>query len=94
MRRWFAFATVLLLAAPAWADWQDQWLAFVYPNKDDLTTHEMYGPYDSLEKCRDISLAVIYDRSLQEHADYECGLNCEPWGSDGGFPMRCETTSR
>ena len=23
MRRWFAFATVLLLAAPAWGDWDD-----------------------------------------------------------------------
>ncbi len=89
--------TAIILALGLWYFFvleQDQWLAFVYSNKDDLTTHEMYGPYDSLEKCRDAALAVIYDRSLQEHADYECGLNCEPWGSDGGFPMMCEVTSR
>ena len=73
---------------------KDRWLAFVYPNKDDLSTHEASGPYGSLEQCRDASLAVIDARSLQTQATYECGLNCKPWGSDGGFPMMCEVTSR
>ena len=42
MRRLFAFATVLLLAAPAWADFDDGWVA--YERGDYGTAFEEWLP--------------------------------------------------
>jgi hypothetical protein len=78
------FSCLLLLAC------SDKWDGFVYPNKNDLTTHVGIGAFKSLEECRDSARAVISKTSSVERGDYECGLNCK---FNGGLNI-CEETAK
>ena len=64
----------------------EEWTAFAYPDKNDLTVHKEFGPFESLEACRDAAMAAIDIN----RGDYECGLNCEA----GSYPLICEKTLR
>ena len=73
-----------------WED--DKWTGSVYPNKHNLTVHrKVPGEYSTLEACRAVALEMIRDNGWR-NADYECGLNCEPFGS--GLINICEETLR
>ena len=67
---------------------EDEWVGFVYPNKNDLTTHQEIGAYLTLADCRSAALATIDAGGWRGNADYECGLNCRR----GSLPMICEKT--
>ena len=90
--------SLLLLAAIA-AYWivtvtlgRETWRAFVYPDRGDLLEHRDLGEFDSLEECRDASLAYLSEMGASQIGDYECGLNCRSDASIG--LMVCEETLR
>lgn len=70
---------------------QEQWRGFVYPTRA-MIDYQVLGEFDSLEECRDHTVAWLEDRNLLGVGDYECGLNCEL--SDSGIIYVCEETTR
>ena len=69
----------------------DIWDGYVYPNKNDLSSHVAIGQFHTLEACRASAVGTL---SLATHGnpsrgDYECGLNCKP---KDGFNVCEETT--
>lgn len=69
----------------------EQWSGFVYPDKNNLGTHQFAGHFPSLEECRRGAMDVISALgNAGRNADYECGLDCK-----GGTGMLvCERTER
>jgi len=61
---------------------QSTWLATVYPNRSDLTVYRQVGWFKNLEECRAACLQQLnmMGRPWPAVGDYECGLNCEPYG--------------
>jgi len=88
---------VITLAAGA-AVWsvtagsEDEWRAFVYPDRNSLARHVEARPFRSLQACRDAAPAPIQANGWAGRADYECGLNCK--GKLGGWPPVCDETRR
>ena len=69
----------------------DRWNAVVYPDRNDLAVDIRLGEFASLETCRAAALTKIDTLGVGEVADYECGLNCEPYLVD---MLMCEETTR
>ena len=67
------------------------WEGFVYPNKNDLTSHVGIGHYKTLEECRAAAIAALQQISSVERGDYECGLNCKESKDLYGIKV-CEET--
>lgn len=84
------YLIIPVIAIGAWLLWpSEEWMGFFYPNRYDLTEHVETGIFDSLEECRDHTLAYGEDRGIPyTRFDYECGLNCE--GEYGAYV--CEET--
>lgn len=84
---------IVLVIALALAGCSDRWEGFVYPDKENLTKHFGIGEYETLEACRWAARTALLqhaDRGL-EQGDYECGLNCKPFGNDMKV---CDKTER
>lgn len=62
---------------------QEVWMGYVYPDRQDLTRHDVVGSFGSLNRCLD---AVREQAGLA--GAYECGLNCR----DEGTINVCERT--
>ena len=86
--RW---ASVLLVIGLLVGCDDDDWTGHVYPDKDHLLDDQYVGTYPSLSECRGAALAVISLLPDPTRADWECGLNCEPWA---GGVLACEKTLR
>ena len=69
-----------------------EWTAYVYPKKTDMSIHTSHGPFDSLEQCIDSAQSVIFSLNKSNSASYECGLNCE-FNTDYGLNV-CEETAK
>lgn len=86
--------TLLLVAGLlVWWIWPrpEDWTATVY-NDSALTLHRHVEGLSSLEECRAAAWAALQEAGWTEAGTYECGLNCEPFGSLG-YDMRvCEET--
>jgi len=67
----------------------DEWQGYVYPDKSNLLNDERIGSFDTLESCREAANRYISRLASPITATYECGLNCEPYGS--GLSV-CEKT--
>ena len=78
-----------LVAIVAFLFWptKEEWTGIVYPNAPDLTEYQNIGVFESLESCRSFIVERMSDTN--GHYDFECGLNCEPWGND---MLKCERT--
>ena len=74
-----------------WFAEDDVWSAYVYPNANDLMVDHFAGEFSTLENCRDAAKTMI-EINGWTNADYECGLNCEPW--EGTSINVCEETLR
>jgi hypothetical protein len=88
----FWFSCLAMLNLTGCDNRPDQWDAFIYPNRHDLTTNETIRGFKTLELCQKAAidrLSVISDPS---GGDYECGYKCEAHGSLGGNV--CEETTR
>jgi hypothetical protein len=88
--RWIIVGGLLLVSLAACRE--EQWDGFVYPSRADLTQHIVIGQFSSLESCRNEAYATLERNGWAPSGDYECGLNCKPWGSSG--MMVCEETQR
>jgi hypothetical protein len=69
----------------------DRWLATVYPEAPSLLVHIHLDEYETLEECRMAALSFLRQQGVTDGL-YECGLNCETFGSDSDM-MLCEETS-
>lgn len=60
-----------------WGDKVEEWNSFIYPNKNE-TKKFIKSPmkFDTLQKCKEVSLDQIKQKNLQGIATYKCGLNC------------------
>ena len=90
IERTFAVVAVISCMLLVGCSGKEEWRGFLYPNRDDLTTHVEIGTFGSLEQCRD---AVRANKAYSENADYECGLNCRDELGPGG-PLVCKKTER
>ncbi|MBU4479899.1 hypothetical protein KKG48_00440 [Patescibacteria group bacterium] len=70
----------------------DNWIGFYYPDKNDLTEYKQSQKYKTVEECRDWvdSQVSIYNPN-DEVYDYECGKNCKKDGSSDLYICK-ETT--
>ena len=85
--------TVLMLSCMFLSGCGGSWEGFVYPDKEDLSTHIGIGSYSSLDECRVSALASLRQISSPERGDYECGYKCSSRSDLGGLKV-CETTER
>jgi len=71
----------------------DTWEGFVYPNKNDLTTHRSLGEFPSLAACRAAARGILSELQALDRGDYECGKNCDDGAKLGGVKI-CQETLR
>mgnify|MGYP003667781788 CR=1 FL=1 len=69
---------------------EQEWTAYVYPTKTDMSIYTTHGPFDSLEQCVNSSQSIMFSLNKPDYASYECGLNCE-FNKDYGLNV-CEET--
>lgn len=55
----------------------DNWTAFYYPQKDDLSIYTKQSGLIDFEACRDYIWNLSEERDADGEYDYECGKNCE-----------------
>ena len=90
--RWARLVLALLVVGGFSYACSEEWEGFVYPNKNDLTTHRNIGVFNSLEECRAAATATLQGLNALGRGDYECGLNCR---YEEGFTVKiCEATER
>ena len=68
--------TGLLFAAYSCDSTDDNWLATIYPSKDDLANNYHLGTYKALATCRRAGQYQLEKNGWGETGTYECGLNC------------------
>lgn len=71
----------------------DEWSAFVYPDRGDLTTHVEMRGFKTFDQCQTAAMNVIRGFGYTDRADYECGHKCEP-RPDLGDVNICKETRR
>ncbi len=71
----------------------DQWDAFVYPDRDDLTKHEEIAGFKTFELCQQAAIGRLRSLSDPDAGDYECGYRCEPRADLDGINV-CEETRK
>lgn len=69
--------TALLLSGCFGDDKEENWTAFIYPDKND-TKKFVKSPvtFKTLEECKKISILEIKEQNLEGIAFFKCGLNC------------------
>ena len=61
-----------------------EWLGFVYPDKNNLLHDIQIGAYSSLDSCRSAAHSLMSEKDWVVTGTYECGLNCK---YDGGIGL-------
>lgn len=91
--RLVAVVVLILIIAGVFRDYliPDRWLATVYPDAPSLLVHVHLDEYDTLDECRFAARDYLMELGIADGL-FECGLNCEPFGSDGDM-MLCEETT-
>lgn len=56
---------------------EEEWMAFVYPNANDLSVHIELGPFRNFAECQAAAIGNLRGKGLAKTGDYECGLDCE-----------------
>jgi len=69
----------------------DQWDAFVYPNRNDLTVHEEIAGFKTFELCQSAAINRLRTLPDPDGGDYECGYKCEPRADLDGINVCKET---
>ncbi len=67
---------------------EEKWLGFYYPDKNNLLIDKEIGTYSTLEDCRQAARLLIQSNP---NGDYECALNCD---TSKEKPYICEKTER
>lgn len=89
MKNFFGVGLIIVII---WYFWpSEEWSGYFYPNKDNLSNYQFTGLFDSLQECRDVTVAYGEDKGIPySQFDYECGLNCK---NKSGLNI-CKETSR
>ena len=68
-------------------DRPDQWDAYIYPDRYDLSEHEVLKGFKTFDLCQ--QAAIVRLRSLPDpsEGDYECGYKCGPMDEYGGMTI-------
>ncbi len=88
------FVLLLIVIIMAWdylKEDKQEWIGFVYPDKNNLWNDKNIGTFDSLEACRNEARSALYQMNATYSGDYECALNCD---TSRGKPYICEETKR
>ena len=89
---WKAAAAVgLALAASGCDKRPDQWDAFVYPNRNDLSVHEEIAGFKTFELCQQAAIDRLRTFPDPDNGDYECGYKCGPNPEFGNAKLCKET---
>lgn len=83
---------VLAIGAAYWF-WprEEIWLGTVYADAGNLVAFEHVGEFASLAACLDGVYTKLNTFNDPSAADFECGLNCEPY-LEGSDLLICEET--
>jgi hypothetical protein len=83
----------MLLVLGACDSRPDQWDAFVYPNRNNLSIFDRISGFKTFELCQ--QAAIDRMRVIQEASggDYECGYKCGMSPEFGGLNV-CEETRK
>ena len=89
---------VILLAVGAYFLYQgrsstEEWTGVFYPNRSNLTVHQIVGNFDTLDMCRSELIGRANSQENPNNADWECGLDCRPYEGDPEM-LICEKTER
>lgn len=84
---------LLALATTACDRRPDQWDAFVYPDRNDLTKHEEIAGFKTFELCQEAALDRLRTMAAPDGGDYECGYKCEARADLNGINV-CEETRK
>jgi hypothetical protein len=87
----FCILVILLLALSGCSN-KEQWEGYVFPNKDNLLIHRNSGRFQSLQECKDASMAILESLDALEKGYYECGKNCKSGASH--YNRGCEDSFR
>jgi hypothetical protein len=71
----------------------DQWDAFVYPDKGDLSEFHKIAGFKSFELCQQGAIDILRATNAAAAGDYECGYKCAPDASMGGLNV-CKGTRK
>lgn len=80
------------LACGACDNRPDQWDAFIYPDRDNLSLHYQIRGFKTFEHCQEAAQSDLDRRGWAEAGDYECGYKCGP--HEGFSGMLCEETRK
>jgi hypothetical protein len=84
-------ATFALLILSGCDNRPDQWDAFVYPDRNDLTVSEKIAGFKTFELCQSAALQRLRSNPEPDSGDYECGYKCEPRADLDGISVCKET---
>ncbi|WP_313808556.1 hypothetical protein [Sphingobium sp.] len=82
---------LLALSTAACDSRPDQWDAFVYPDRDDLSKHEEIAGFKTFELCQQAAIGRLRTLPDPDTGDYECGYKCEPRADLDGVNVCKET---
>lgn len=93
-RTQMVFVVVCIVAGAYWL-WPttESWTGVFYPDRSNLTIHEIVGEFESLESCRNFIIRKIDTLEEPNLSDWECGLNCKPFDGDPEM-LLCAKTER
>jgi len=79
------------LALAGCDDRPQQWDAYIYPNRNDLTKHEKIAGFKTFELCRQAAINRLRAMPDPAGGDYECGYRCGPKEGFGDADLCKET---
>ncbi len=82
---------LLALFAAACDNRPDQWDAFIYPDRNDLTKHKEIKGFKTFDLCQQASIDQLRALPDPDGGDYECGYKCEPRADLNGINVCKET---
>lgn len=82
---------LLALSAVACDSRPDQWDAFIYSDRTDLTKHMEVKGFKTFNLCQQAAIDQLRSLPDPDAGDYECGYKCELHTDLGGIHMCKET---
>ncbi|MEZ8449022.1 hypothetical protein AB6C93_24695 [Vibrio splendidus] len=89
--KFLVFIVIVTVAWDFFDSKKDEWIGFVYPDRNNLWNDRNVGTFSTLEECRNVAADALLAMGANYSGDYECALNCN---TSGGKPYVCKETSR
>ena len=83
--------SLLALSAVGCDSRPDQWDAFIYPDRTDLTKHKEIKGFRTFDLCQQAAIGELGSLPDPDNGDYECGYKCQPPADLSGINVCKET---